>query len=99
MVSEGHDRQDLQRRVVILREATADDGSALEAFDLGDTSSPWLAEVAEIVSGLLAWQRDKEPVDRRVVVAELDDEIVAVAAHLQLNSPTCKVRHTRSTGT
>jgi ribosomal protein S18 acetylase RimI-like enzyme len=71
---------------VILREATADDGSALESFDLGDTSSPWLAEVAEIVSGLLAWQGDTEPVDldRRVVVAELDDEIVAVAAHLQL---------------
>jgi hypothetical protein len=84
---------------VILREATADDGSALESFDLGDTSSPWLAEVAEIVSGLLAWQRDKETVDldRRVVVAELDDEIVAVAAHLQLTD--MQGRDTRSTGT
>jgi hypothetical protein len=38
---------------VILRHATTDDEPALESFDLGDTRSPWLDEVSEIVSGLM----------------------------------------------
>ena len=68
---------------MILRHATTDDQSALEAFDLGDTRSPWFDEVAEIVSGLIAWRDDAEQTsfDRQVVVADDDGEIVAVAAH------------------
>jgi hypothetical protein len=31
---------------VILRHATDDDPEALNSFDVGDTSIPWLAEVA-----------------------------------------------------
>jgi N-acetylglutamate synthase-like GNAT family acetyltransferase len=68
---------------VILRHATTDDESALEAFDLGDIRSQWLDEVAEIVSGLVAWRDDAEhlPLDRQIVIADDDGEIVAVAAH------------------
>ena len=68
---------------MILRDTTADDESALEAFDLGDIRSQWLDEVAEIVSGLVAWRDDAEhlPLDRQVVIADDDGEIVAVAAH------------------
>ena len=68
---------------MILRNATTDDGAALEAFDLGDIRSQWLDEVAEIVSGLIAWRDDAEhlPLDRQVVIADDDGEIVAVAAH------------------
>ena len=68
---------------MILRHATIVDGPALESFDLGDTRSPWLDEVAEILSGLIAWRDDAEqtPFDRQVVIADDDGEIVAVAAH------------------
>ncbi len=68
---------------MILRHAATDDQSALEAFDLGDTRSPWLDEVAEIVSGLIAWRDDAEhrPLDRHVAIAESEGEIVAAAAH------------------
>ena len=71
---------------MILRNATTDDGAALEAFDLGDIRSQWLDEVAEIVSGLIAWRDDAEhlPLDRQVVIADDDGEIVAVAAHERL---------------
>ena len=39
---------------MILRHATEGDAEALDSFDVGDTSAPWIAEVAEIVAGLLA---------------------------------------------
>lgn len=83
MVGQGHRNRDHQRQEVILRHATTDDESALEAFDLGDIRSQWLDEVAEIVSGLVAWRDDAEhlPLDRQVVIAETEGEIVAVAAH------------------
>ena len=66
-----------------LRHATTDDESTLEAFDLGDIRSRWLDEVAEIVSGLIAWRDDAEhlQLDRQVVIAETEGEIVAVAGH------------------
>jgi ribosomal protein S18 acetylase RimI-like enzyme len=68
---------------VILRDARSDDETALESFDLGDDRSPWLEEVAEIVSGLVGWRDDVEQssLDRQIVVADDDGEIVAVAAH------------------
>ncbi|HMR94458.1 MAG TPA: GNAT family N-acetyltransferase [Microthrixaceae bacterium] len=67
---------------VILRNATAGDDAALESLDPG-SGSPWLDEVAEIVGGLIAWSDDpaERAFDRRVVVAEDDGQIVAVAAH------------------
>jgi ribosomal protein S18 acetylase RimI-like enzyme len=68
---------------VILREATRADADVIESLDLGVRSSPSLDEVREILSGLTRWQADVEhrPLDRRVVVAEIDDRIVGVAAH------------------
>ena len=68
---------------MILRDATSDDETALESFDLGDERSPWLDEVAEIVSGLVGWRDDVEQasLDRQIVIADDDGEIVAVAAH------------------
>ena len=68
---------------MILRNARSDDETRLESFDLGVDRSPWLEEVAEIVSGLVAWRDDAEhlPLDRQVVIADDDGEIVAVAAH------------------
>jgi N-acetylglutamate synthase-like GNAT family acetyltransferase len=68
---------------VILRDATGGDESTLASFDVGGAGSPWLDEVAEIVTGLIAWQRDPDQLgfDRRIVVAEVDGEVVAVAAH------------------
>lgn len=71
---------------MILRPATVDDQRALESFDLGDNESPWMSEVSEIVAGLIAWQQDREhtELDRRVIVAESDGEIVAVLAHERL---------------
>jgi N-acetylglutamate synthase-like GNAT family acetyltransferase len=83
VVGEGHHDCDHPRQEVILRDATSDDEPALESFDLGDIRSPWLDEVAEIVSGLVGWREDVEqtPFDRRVVVADDEGEIVAVAAH------------------
>ena len=67
---------------VILRNATAGDDAALESLDPG-SGSPWLDEVAEIVGGLIAWSDDpaERAFDRRVVVAEDDGQIVAMAAH------------------
>ncbi len=66
-----------------LRNASPSDADALADFDVGDDTTPWLAEVREIVNGLLGWRDDPEALheDRRVVVADLDGEIVAVAAH------------------
>ena len=58
------DLVDRSDRFVILRHAT-DDDEALHSFDVGDTSIPWLAEVAEIVAGLLGWRSD--PVARPVL--------------------------------
>ena len=68
---------------MILRHATTDDEPALESFDLGDTRSAWLDEVAEIDSGLIAWRNDVEylPLHRQILIAETEGEIVAVAAH------------------
>lgn len=65
------------------------DAADLARFDLGDlTGKAWLSEVAEIVSGLLAWRDDSVAADegREVIVAEDDGVIVGVAAH------TCLVR-------
>ena len=68
---------------MILRDATSDDDTSLESFDLGNVRSPWLDEVAEIVSGLVGWRDDVEQtsLDRQIVIADDDGEIVAVAAH------------------
>ena len=84
----GHDC-DHQRHEVVIRHATTDDESALEAFDLGDIWSQWLDEVAEIVSGLVAWRDDAEhlPLDRQVVIADDDGEIVAATAHERVVVP------------
>lgn len=80
---EGHHDCDHSHQEVILRDARSDDQTALQSFDLGSDRSPWLDEVAEIVLGLIAWRDDAEqtPLDRRVVVADEDGDIVAVAAH------------------
>ena len=84
--AEGTDLVDRSDRFVILRHATDDDAEALNSFDVGDTSIPWLAEVAEIVAGLLGWRSDPAATDedRQVVIAERDGELVAVAAHVRL---------------
>ena len=68
---------------MILRDARSDDEAILESFDLGDDRPPWLDEVAEIVSGLVGWRDDVEQtsLDRQIVIADDDGEIVAVAAH------------------
>ena len=73
---------------MILRPARAGDEGELESFDLGVVFSPWLDEVREIVSGLVAWQGDREhsEFDRQVIVAESGGAIVAVAAHECLES-------------
>ena len=83
MVGEGQDRVDLPRQEVILRDATADDEAALGSLDLGTAASSWFEEVSEIVAGLLAWRDDRasQRLARQVVVAEIEDEVVAVAAH------------------
>lgn len=67
---------------MILREATEEDARALDSFDSG-SGTPWLDEVVEIVDGLLRWRDDPTQVDfdRQVIVAEIDGEVVAVAAH------------------
>ena len=68
---------------MIFRHADNQDAAALTTFHVGDVTSPWLAEVAEIVVGLLAW-RDDDPAPeegREVIVADDDGEVVAVAAH------------------
>lgn len=70
---------------MILRDAIAADDAALASFNPG-SGTPWLDEVQEIVDGLIAWRDDPEEraFDRRVVVAEDDGQIVAVAAHERL---------------
>jgi len=84
--AEGTDLVDRSTRFVILRHATDADAEALNSFDVGDTSIPWIAEVAEIVAGLLGWRSDPAATDedRQVVIAERDGELVAVAAHVRL---------------
>ena len=71
---------------MILRDADDVDADQLEPFDIGDTTSPWLSEVGEIVGGLLEWRADSNhrSLDRRVVVLEEHGQIVAVAAHEQI---------------
>jgi len=68
---------------VILRPAVAADAVTFENFDLGDTSAPHLAEVAEIIRDLWPWRHDPAAVelDRQVHVAEQDGVIVGVVAH------------------
>lgn len=68
---------------MILRPAVADDATTFEDFDLGDTSAPHLAEVAEIVRELWPWSQDPSAreLDRQVHVAEHDGAIVGVVAH------------------
>ena len=68
---------------MILRQARAEDSPAFEAFDLGDTSEPFLGEVAEIVDGLWGWVSDPTASehDRVVLVAEEEGELVGVIAH------------------
>ena len=67
---------------VILRDASASDDESLASFDPG-SGAPWLDEVVEIVDGLIAWRDDpaERSFDRRVVVADDDGQVVAVAAH------------------
>ena len=71
---------------MILRHAVEVDRAVLAEFDLGDTSAPWLGEVAEIVAGLFDWRTDPAAREesREVVLAELDGEVVGVAAHAAL---------------
>ena len=75
---------------MILRDATADDAVALAAFNVGGPPSTWLDEVTEIVSGLISWQHDHDhqALDRRVIVADIDGQIVAVGAHERIEHDT-----------
>ena len=59
------------------------DVEAIEALDLVGASTPSLDEVREILTGLMRWQRDIDHavLDRRVVVADVDGQIAAVAAY------------------
>jgi RimJ/RimL family protein N-acetyltransferase len=69
---------------VRLRHARPSDAEVLASFDVGSERSPWLDEVREIVSGLIAWRdaRSAGALDRHVVILECDDgEIVGVCAH------------------
>lgn len=68
---------------MIFRHARDDDAAALAHLDLGTVHTEWLAEVAEIVGGLIAWRNDARHghEDRTVIVVEDDGEIVAVSAH------------------
>jgi len=83
MVGEGSDSPDRPQGNVILREATDADAEAIETLDLGAASTPSLDEVREILTGLIRWQRDIDHavIDRRVVVADVDGQIAAVAAY------------------
>lgn len=67
---------------MILRHTTLADAAVLEAFDIGEERSPWLDEVREIVSGLLAWRDDlsHRHLGRRVLVGDYRGEVVAVTA-------------------
>ena len=57
-----------------LRRLTSADTEGLIEFELGAVTSPWVAEVAEIVHGVGTWERDpaQAALDRPVFV--LDDE-------------------------
>lgn len=67
---------------VILRPSGPADDGALTSFDIG-ASDPWLDEVTEIVGGLISWRDEpsERAFDRQVVIAGVDEEVVAVAAH------------------
>ncbi len=75
------------------RQAVDADADQLESFNLGELSSPWIAEVAEIVGGLLAWRADPHAgeEDRRVVVAVEASEVLAVVAHVRLVGDSGKI--------
>jgi len=91
MGGEGSDNSDHPQASVILREATDADTEAIENLDVGGASTPAMDEVREILSGLTRWQRDIDHavLDRRVVVAEVDGQVVAVAAdELSINERT-----------
>ena len=66
-----------------LRRVHPDDFPALHNFPLGPSDSPWLGEVAEILSSLPGWLHSVEAVerDRHAVVLDDSGEIVGVAAH------------------
>lgn len=83
MVGEGPDISDRPQARVILREATDADAEVIENVDLGGASTPSLDEVREILTGLMRWQGDidRAVLDRRVVVADVDGQIAAVAAY------------------
>jgi hypothetical protein len=68
---------------LILRDATSADEAALRAFDLGPARSRWLDEVAEILDGLVSLRESQSEAgfDRRVIVADDEGSLVAVAAH------------------
>ena len=59
--AEGTELVDRSDRFVILRHATDDDAEALNSFDVGDPSIPWLAEVAEIVQDSLVGDPIRPP--------------------------------------
>ena len=60
-----------------LRNASPGDADALADFDLGDDSTPWLAEVREIVNGLLGWRDDPEALNEDRCVQESQPADVA----------------------
>jgi hypothetical protein len=83
-----------QNSSVIIRAATADDEAAITALPVGDVSDPWIAEVAEIVEGLWAWQLEPSarPLDRQLIVAVTVDGIVnGVAAYEAFMDDTGRV--------
>jgi hypothetical protein len=73
----------------VLRDATSADEATLRAFDLGPTRSRGLDEVAEILDGLVSWRESQSEagVDRRVIVADDQGSLVAVAAHERIDTP------------
>ncbi len=75
---------------MILRVATAHDAVTLATFNGGGPPSAWLDEVTEIVSRLVSWQHDHDhqALDRRVIVADIDGQIVAVGAHERIEHDT-----------
>ena len=89
MVTPGRCPQDRSRRAVILRDAGRGDEPALQQFDLGEQRTVWLNEVSEILSGLIAWRDDEQraDLDRRVIVADVNGEIIAVAANERTEHP------------
>lgn len=70
---------------MILRHARDSDAEQFQSFDLGRSGS-WLDEVSEIVAGLVAWRSDPhaEHLDRQVIVAVKEGDVVGVSAHERL---------------